>query len=450
MEVIKERKNILLLLFTTFVLSFFFINMSFRGGGDDIKFVTMAENYSLFGWIVMRFNTWSARIASEAFIYIFAKLPLFCWKTVTMTVCLLMSAYLYKFALLFKATPCATLAIACSFAPFLMNAGAFVEGSLWVTGAMNYSWIALPGIIGMYYIAKSVVLGQHSLKLPARIIIPILLLLCVSSSEQMGAVIVVLLGLLNVWQITKKQTSLYNILLFAGCFALFVTVVLLAPGVALRKIDDVARYIPNFETVALSLRLQYSVRWILDAIVNHYGLLFNALWSVLLIAFWSKKSKGVFDTVLAVVILFAEIITLFKEKFASLFDFSAKWGLTAFPKFSYFSIVLWAFILLCTVAAVYRCFESKNKGVIASLLILAAYASTCLMILSATMYESGCRVTYHSSLIVIVLILLLIAEIKENTKLQTLAVLSVLGFGMYQFAYLTQALSHGFTIHIPW
>lgn len=457
MEKKSVRRDLLIVAFASLVLCYFFINMSFRGGGDDVKFVTIAEGHSLFSWISMRFTTWSARIASEAFIYIFAKLPIICWKLTTAAFCVILSIFFYKYALLFKLNPHPMLAVFCSFAPFLMNLGAFVEGVLWVTGAMNYLWITTFGFVGMYYVTKSVLHGKESLKLYERIITPLLLLLCVSSSEQLGAVIIVLLALLNIWQFSKKNVSLYNILLFIGCIALYVTVVFLSPGVALRKADDIARYIPDFESVGLLSRLQYSIRWILDAIVNHFGLLLNLVWLMELILLLNKKAKRSFDWILITVVFFAQIITLFKDKFPALFDFSAQWGLKDFSSFGYFTIAMWAIILLCTAIAVFTCFEDRIKGCCSCLLVLAAYASTAIMVFSATMYESGCRVMYHSSLIIVILLLLFLSEINAVSKTQSnliypkgAAIAAYLGCGIYQYLTLAQALSEGFRIHFPW
>lgn len=154
------RKDWYILVCVSFILYFCLVWIVQRStGGDDVNFVTRSYEYSLIEWVKMRYLNRSGRIASEIFIWIFAHIPLLFWKVHTLISCILMTVYLYKYAILFGNRRSIPLIVVCVLAPFLMNFGAFVDGTLWVTGAMNYLWVAVPGVVGMYYIAEKCILG---------------------------------------------------------------------------------------------------------------------------------------------------------------------------------------------------------------------------------------------------------------------------------------------------
>ena len=324
--------------------------MAFRGTkGDDYNFVLQANEYSLLEWVYTRFMTRSGRIAAEVFIWIFAHVPLVCWKVVTMLLSISLGIYLYKYAALFGGKPSAQLSFFCAMAPFLMNEGAFVDGTLWITGSMNYMWISVPGIIGMYYVARDVFDEKYVIGKLEKVMVFGLILITISSSEQMGAVIIVLLSAVNMLDFFRKRVDPYKALLWGGCVLLYVLDVVLAPGVALRTAQAVKTRIPDFLTVSLYFRAQYSLRWIMDALVNHMGMLLNVVWLLILLLLFRKKEKKVFDKLVMFILLVAETMTLLKTKIPMLFEFEATWGIQNFSRASYYAIATWIVILLTTV-----------------------------------------------------------------------------------------------------
>ncbi|MDF2881857.1 MAG: hypothetical protein K0R54_2414 [Clostridiaceae bacterium] len=49
--------------------------------GDDTYFIeTVSKSKSIISFVIMRYETWGGRIASEFFIGIFSLLPLFIWR----------------------------------------------------------------------------------------------------------------------------------------------------------------------------------------------------------------------------------------------------------------------------------------------------------------------------------------------------------------------------------
>ena len=281
-----------------------------------------------------------------------------------------------------------------------------------------------------------------------------MLLLTISSSEQLGAVILVLLGLLNVWKFCRKRTELYNIILFLTGLLLYLAVTKFCPGVAQRQMTAIENRIPDFLTVKMSLKIEYSIRWIVNTLVNRMGFLMIITWGEQILLLLKKKQKGDFEWFLILTIAFAEIITIFKDRIPALFRFSAEWGITEFGTYGRVVILLWLGILLVSVIAMPFCFENIFRGIIATLLLIASFASSAILIFTATMYASGSRVMYHPSLIMIILELLLLSEIQGESEsvgwqLEPLniAYFGILGCSFYAYASALEKFSAGFLIH---
>lgn len=439
-----------------------FVGMAFRMSyGDDLNFVTQSGEYSLLEWVYTRFMTHSGRLAAEVFIWIFARMPLFCWKIVTLFIFLLLGIYFYKYSIMFGNEPSVFMAILCTMAPFLMNQGAFVDASLWVNGAMNYMWIAVPGIVGMYYVVKELFEENYTISQIGKVIVFLLLSITVSSSEQMGAVIIVLLFCLNLWLLINKKIDKYKILLTISMLALLIIDVMLAPGVALRTEKAIAKRIPDFLTVDMVLRIEYSIRWIMDALVNHMGLLLNIVWLLIIFLLLKKSNKKIWDKVVVAVLTIVQLLTLFKNAIPMLFEFEAVWGLQSFSKQSYCAIGFWIVVLFTTAIGVFLACNSWKKKIISELLLLAVYATTAIMVVSPTMYASGCRVMYHSSLLMVILSFMLLSDLdekiidKEVEKRGGIPVVRIvmwvmLACALYQYMGLYTILSAGFRIHLPW
>ena len=188
------------------------------------------------------------------------------------------------------------------------------------------------------------------------------------------------------------------------------------------------------------------------------GMLLNVVWLLILLLLFRKKEKKVFDKLVMFILLVAETMTLLKTKIPMLFEFEATWGIQNFSRASYYAIATWIVILLTTVLGVFFACEELDKKIVATLLMLASYATTAIMIFSPTMYESGCRVMYHGALLVIILILLLLSELYQRQKDIAAGLLSdvniamaiMIGCELYQYVSLCITFASGFKIHLKW
>lgn len=437
-----------------------------RGGGDDTNFVTTAHQYNLMEFVVMRYLTWSSRIFSEMMIWIFAHLDLIYWKIVDLLLYLLQSFMLYQYYLLFarkydqpceKSDPVAL--IACLVIPFSMDFLALKDAVFWVTGAMNYLWPAALGLAGFYLPLRYTLTGstgfQSKLGSIAAQIGSYLLLLCgLVSSEQMGAIFVAFYLLFNLYYVLQnKRVSVY--LLWQVVFAIIIYLLIIkAPGVAERTVAETQNYIPDFQTVALSLKLNYSARWFFDAIINQMGMLLPTVWVLLCVyIFKTEKKFGLIDIFSLLCIFLGFVAFLLKDSTtAFLFDFQASWGIPAFGVTSYLPMLFWMIVLLSTIVELIRIGCSFYEKMAYLFVSLGIACSIAVIVFSPTMYASGDRTKYIPSILSIVLIFMLYAKLKnldwKNSDRASLALLALpICYGFVQYFDLLSRFSHQFTLH---
>jgi hypothetical protein len=368
----------------------------------------------------------------------------------------ILGVFAYKFAKLFDAEEGALTGVVCALMLFLMNAGALVDGAFWVTGAMNYLWVSVFGIAGMYYIAEEFFAGEKQRNLFAKILIGLLLLITVSSSEQLGAVIVVLLGILVCFEVYKKKLKVSHCLYLASSLAVYVLVVKLAPGVAIRQQTDIEMYIPDFKTVSAGYRIEHAVRWIFDAVVNHMGCLLLAVMLVEIVLLLHERKLRIWRVALSVILATGVFLLAFRSRFEAMFLFYNEWEITTFGRFSYVVMIVWGIIIGASIVAMPLCFKEPKKKVVSFLLISAVYASTSTVVLSATMYASGCRVMFQPSLIMNFVLLMLLGEcqsvrfMKDKISVGTLSMVVILGLEVYKYVRLLSIYADGFVYHLKW
>lgn len=412
-----KRTDLFYLIFFTIILHIYFISIVYRGGGDDTNFVTLSAEYSLLGWIKNRFMTWSARLGSEMFIWLFAKLDIIWWRLVTLLCEVLWSVYLYKFSILFGGREGKLQMCSCALLPFLFNLGTFVDGALWVTGTINYLWVMVPGFIASYYLVRNMC---YDIPIPiwGKVTCTIGLLITVSSSEQLGACIVTLYGIWIAYLIIKRKKDVYAVFNFFSCLFMLLVTVVLAPGVNLRReslsLDD---YIINYDTLKVFEQMNFAIRWTLDALINHLGYVLIFIWLFELLLFILKKDKRVIQFIPFLFITIGTIFLLVKEILVDLFRFEIYLEIDRLSVFNNIKIILWSSILLMTVFTTYIVIETIQKKIDAILLLLAIYTSSAILVFSRTHYASGCRTMFQPTVLGLLLILLLKGEIKKEIVL---------------------------------
>lgn len=125
--------------------------------GDDVYFANLHNRYpELFSYVQFRYSTWSGRLLPEIFLHTFSTLPLIYWRIMSV-VCfaattLLLWAY-YNLVRDKHAEPgIHTTAVSLFIVSFVafMSAPNVTKSVFWVTGAMNYAWLAPLFLLALY------------------------------------------------------------------------------------------------------------------------------------------------------------------------------------------------------------------------------------------------------------------------------------------------------------
>lgn len=433
------------------------VSYIFRAGAgdDDSLFVQLVQGHSLFDYVVWRYMTWSGRIFPEISIYIFAHAAIEWWRLANVLIYAALTFTLYKYYLICTTNRSRSrdviAMVLIQAVPLSMSIGTFVDASLWVTGSMNYLWPLTLGVIAFYPLLK-LSAGKTVTKL--HLIVGLLLgMVAAASQEQIGIVLGAASFCLLVYYLLKKNHK-KTIVSAAYLFTYIIgfTVSYLAPGNTARAAKEVAQRIPDFHSINLIDKIEYSLRWFLDASINHTGILLVLVWVLLFCLIYKLAVSNKLRIILLVIIGSAIVFYLARPYVGQVFEFYAEWGVESFTRLSRIICLYWIVVLSATVAAPLIVFRRKNKGLVISGLILLALLSLAVMVASPTMYASGLRVLYVSAYILSAAIVALFFTLMsiDKEKVYPLVILMLI-FPAYQIiGLIADYQDYGFYIHLPW
>lgn len=418
-----KRNRSLLLIFGLGIFAFLLLLLLNHRipGSDDTVFQTQILPFpDVFSWVVDRYHTWSGRLFSEGFVYLFSPAPFYVWQIVTLVVFALFSGMLFAYSQLFTKRQSAsrrtlTLILALSML-FLMNHHVLAEGGLWMTGSMVYFWMSTLGLIAFYPIAYYIARQHkpHWLITCSGIISAII---AASSQEQVGAVLLGLTVAALVYQLKirglQHEKVPWYMIIFGCIIGISLFVSLLAPGNAARMEAETLTWLPDFRTTPFLERLEYGYRWLLEAFINHAGFLLVTAWAAMAALFAAQVQKNKLDYTFIFIFSLAAILTLASgsELLSQLFNFYATWKPDVSSSFISLNLLPWGIILLCTVIAPLFLFPKKPLGYALSLLYAASIASAAILLLSPTMYASLWRSFFVPSVLLLIAALFLLEKV---------------------------------------
>lgn len=458
LDAIKKRKKYLIPLAIIFFvgIALFSILIILTGRlpkTDDIIFQTQILPYhTIFDWVIYRYQNWSGRIFPESFVYIFSTAPLYLWKIVTIVVYAVFTAMIFLYYRLFdsnrnKQKDLIMLTLAFCI-PFLMHTDVLRFGIFWVTGSMNYFWIATLGLVGFYPIAYYV--ARRRLAHWVVIALGMLASIIASCSQEQVGIILAGLSfaflLYELYERKKKNSPLpvYLIIATAVIIASFLVGVL-APGNAIRLKLETLHWLPDFYTIALSQHIEYGYRWFLEATINHTGFLLAISWGLLALLFIKKQNKTKLQNVATYMLVFfcLAIPLNVYSPIGYWFNFYATWKPTLPNILSYVTFIPWLFALIGTIAAPIILYGRENKGRLISLLYLAAFASIGLLTMSPTMYASGWRILFVPSVVLVLITYLLVSEVIDKyAKYKYHLATAIIVIALLDYSYLALRLIH--------
>jgi hypothetical protein len=414
-----------------------------RIGSDDTIFQNQIKPFpNVIDWVTFRYTSWSGRFFPEAFVYIFSQIPLFIWKIVSVIIYGVFVATLFAYyKLLFQrsTTKDYFALIAIFTVPLLIDSRSFLDGTFWVSGSMNYFWMVAAAIVALYAIVYRVAKNT-----PPHWIIRVVSLLggiVAASFEQTGLVIVtvsiIFLGIL--FYRNRRSIPWYEII-FTIVIAAICILSLHAPGNALRLKQETLTWLPDFYTISLSTHVDYSLRWFLDAAVNHEGFLFIGIWLTLIYLLLKKVTKTWYNIGIIAVLVMATTISLLKgfHPFTYMFNFYPNWDMPLPHHADLVVIIPWIGVLLTTMIAPLFVFPKTLKGALVSLFIAASLADLALVTFSPTIYASGLRTIFIPSLLLSLIVIYLITTL--STSLQKRIALFIVFIATIQYIVMAAKL----------
>ncbi|MDB5162042.1 MAG: hypothetical protein JWM52_550 [Candidatus Saccharibacteria bacterium] len=427
---IKSRHNLrLLVIFGIGVVLFFVLLLitDRRPNSDDIALQSEILPFPhLFDWLNFRYHTWSGRLIPDTFMYIFTQAPIIFWKLTSLLFYILFTAMIFSYYVLFshKRTPVKdyTMLAGAILLPFLMDIGAYVDGTLWITGAMNYFWITAIALVAFFPVAYLVV---HN-KIPhwaISVVGIIASIIAAVSQEQLGLVLAVLVTILTVYYCvhTRRSLSKKHVLYLTAFTLVLVVAVLvnvLAPGNELRIQAETLARLPTFNSVPLLERFDYSLRWLLDRLINHASFFLSVISAILALLFVAKRNKTKLDYVYTSILAVSSFALFMKgsEIISYWFNFYPTWQHEILPVASYLMLIPWIIVIFIVATAPLILAPKKRFYLFVALIIWAAFASLALITLSPTMYASGLRVVYVPSMLLFFAAFLLIDKLFETRE----------------------------------
>lgn len=395
-----NHRRQLWIIFTLATALFAFIVMLDNriSGSDDTVFISQTAAYpTITDWVSARYQLWSGRVAGEGIIYIFSNLPIIFWQIVTIGMYALSSIlifFYYRLLMPVKQHAKADLfaLIAALSLPYLLDKSVFSEGILWVTGSMVYYWsftlmlLALYTPIACLFRRNRPNWWKMAISLLSTIVVPL-------SSEQAGVVLVVCLLCACATLLYKRSSFFVHgaILLFTAVISLLIS--LRAPGNLTRLRSETTTWLPDFYTAPLPGHINDALRWILEALINHTGLVFILLWLCLAGLLLARKKRSLIDNLLFTLLVSVSVLSLARgfDALRPWTNFHAAWHAGTFTLGNTALLGGWVLVLFATPIAVIRALPDTSKRLVVLLLILCSYGTTLMMALTPTMYASAWR-----------------------------------------------------------
>lgn len=363
-----------------------FLSVKLGSNGDDKMFAHILDGKTLFPLLQHRYHEWSGRITIEALLIKTINISWF-WRLGIVSSIMLLSYCAWK--VFFADAVKAAYAVPGGIALFmLITPSVNMDAAWWVTGFYNY---LLPVALASWslFILKNSETASPMAKTAA---ILTLLLSCFSEQVALALLIAAIALFCH-----KKQKKHYDIL-FIVVAIVFTTILLTAPGNALRYFFEIKNSFPEFTDYSLIDKLTLGVDRLNHHISDPDNLLINALFVMSLANTLRQKNLTVSDFA-AVGFITLKLIGfllshfqngvrdfIYNENFIS----AQSWfGFKIYSSFFFTLAALFSLLLLS-----YRHVHNRNMALFALISLLTGCATIMMIGFSPTVYASAQRVLF--------------------------------------------------------
>lgn len=400
-EFIKKifSKKYLLLWIFAIVQVVYHILMREPQGSDAMWFFSkQLDTYTLKDYLEMRYETWASRMFIEA-VLVYISRNILLWKIIDWAFWVFLAWALIR---LFPEDK-------------RESAGWMVVGILlvypiwdlrtagWIATSVNYTWtlalgaFALHGVADTYYqcVWKS---GDKKRISPIMYIIYAIAALYSANMEQMSAVLLAVSGCSILYFISQKipvKQYISSIICCVISVAEFVFI-LICPGNAARKSQEIINWMPNFESYSLLDKINMGFMDTMQHLLSSGNLMFLAFALVLAILVFLKtkdtvfRFTAVFPVALNILLVFfRDTLEAYLPTFSKLMEKSAfitgkNYHLAA----NYLPMILYLAVIGCVLISLVVVCESWFELAGQSLLLALALATRVIMGFTPTIYIS--------------------------------------------------------------
>lgn len=399
--------------------------------GDDTYFIeTVSKSKSIVDFVIMRYETWSGRIACELFISIFSLLPLFIWRilnTVVVLGLLICISNIIKISILKenkedlgKSNIIINNFVCLSF--FIIPISVTTRGCSWFTGSFNYLWPIFLCLVGIspfiYKIYNKDVTKKH-------FIVAILSVLYASYMEQAGAVLICF-GIITLIYLYKRDRKFYIALFAENIFILInLAIYSLAPGNHLRTISETKTWYPTFDSLSLFQKLYQGICWTHSHLVRETTVLMLVISLFLFVIVINRNNKLLTRIVTFIPSLyFIGSLIPINKMVLSTTSYEYKYDIEAILGKIFFnpmlgivpevisSVVIFSIIILLAIFI-----KDKNERYLCIIFYLASLTCGYILGLSPTIFASGPRIFFMTNILLIIIAGMLLKNILEEVTI---------------------------------
>lgn len=441
-----EWKKVHIIALLALVYAGCLVVLSFIGysDGDDAFFLEYCGSMGFFEYLQWRYETWTGRMISEGFMYIFFNMDLWVWRVINAGMLVALPLVLVRLKNIVagqekQATDTGKYAkvllsvfMALLFYLFL-DIKAFGYSAIWITGSMNYLWPMVCGMVALCAVA-TVAFGGEETKVPVWLyaVSTLCAVIAAMSSEQMGAVLlafeVICLGE-RVW---KKKTFAAGLFFQTIATVGAYLVSSLAPGNELRIEAAIEANMPQFEALTLGERFFILVQWLVSSFANENAVFMVAIWIVgalLLIERKTADNAGKTNFIVNMTSVFTAVALAGKMGFKVFSDVGVNLAemtgvVEQVPVAADMSAVQWIVLGWWTIAIIftfYLLWEVSQAKPVILLTYLGAVATEVILIFSPTIYSSGERVFFLAGIMLMFIVMVLFEDLRAK-KIRTIYV----------------------------
>ncbi len=355
----------------------------------------------------------SARPFVDTFTYLFVKYPVL-WRILNPLMLVAQSALLSAYLPQSK-NEYAKNVLMCF---VLIYPSMVVVDAGFVATTLNYLWSVTFGLLCLLPIYKRFK-SRKSNFIEMILLIPCLLY--ATNMQQMAVVLVVILGMANVYFILKKDFSPYILLQFLITIACSIYSYLInTVGDNPRMLREISRYFPEFDSLSLFEKIELGFSSTFYCLTMEHRLAwfgFFVFLCVLALQMY-KKSKNALNRIVVsfpvIFSVFGIVQSFYSEKFIGELQ---NFGLNKSEySFDLVSDVLFVLIIFCILYSLFVLIENKKVFIVSYIVFFLGLGSRMLMGFSPTVWASGYRTFYIMFISFIVVSFLVINENQKTDK----------------------------------